>query len=84
MHSKEELCKKITSLYPDIGKCGINVDVAFDDGKKVWVVDLKKGAHHLKHYLEASDADSCIDGKKCVPLGLEIAQLKKNIEGKQF
>ena len=84
MYSKETLCEKITELYPDIGTCGINVDVAFDDGKKVWVVDLKKGEHHLKHYLEVSDADYCIDGKICVPLGLEIAQLKKNIEGKQF
>ena len=43
MYSKETSCKKITRLYPDIGTCGINVDVAFDEGKKVWVVDLKKG-----------------------------------------
>jgi len=27
---------------------------------------------------------SSMDGKQCVSLGLEIAQLKKNIEGQQY
>jgi len=84
MYSKEELCNKITELYPDLGKCGIAITVEYDKKKKTWVVDLKKGAHELKHHLEIPDADLCIEGKQCVSLGLEIAQLKKNIEGKQF
>ena len=84
MISKEKLCKKITELYPEIGTCGIDVAVTHDPQKKVWVVDLKKGGHELKHHLEYPDADSCMEGKQCVSLGLEIAQLKKNIEGKQY
>jgi hypothetical protein len=84
MHNKEELCKKITSIYPDLGVCGIDVNVDYDEEKKAWVVDLKKDEHELKHYLEVPDADSCMEGKECVSLGLEIAQLKKNIEGQQF
>lgn len=84
MHDSKELCEKITSLYPDIGSCGIDVDVRYDKEKKSWVVDLKKDEHELKHYLDVSDADTCMDGKQCVSLGLEIAQLKKNIEGQQF
>jgi len=84
MHDKKELCEKITSIYPDIGTCGIDIDVNYDDGKNVWVVDLKKGGHELKHFLEAPDADGCMDGKECVSLGLEIAQLKRNIEGQQY
>ncbi|MFH1217788.1 MAG: hypothetical protein V1706_14935 [Pseudomonadota bacterium] len=84
MNKKNELCKKITDLYPDIGECGINVDVDFDDEKKCWVVDLKKERHELKHYLESPDAEACMEGKQCVSLGLEIAQLKKNIQGSQF
>ncbi len=84
MHDKNELCQKITTLYPAIGECGIDVDVDFDDQKKVWVVDLRKENHELKHFLEIPDADDCMDNKQCVSLGLEIAQLKKNIEGKQF
>jgi len=84
MYSDHELCSKITNLYPEIGECNINIEVQHDDKKKVWVVDLKKGEHELKHYLEYPDADNCMEGKQCVSLGLEIAQLRENIEGKQF
>ncbi|MCL7488432.1 MAG: hypothetical protein M8357_09700 [Desulfobulbaceae bacterium] len=84
MHDKKELCNKIIELYPEIGECGINVEVAFDEAKNAWVVDLKKDKHELKHHLEIPDADQCMEGKQCVSLGLEIAQLKKNIEGEQF
>lgn len=84
MHDKKKLCKKITSLYPDIGECGIDVAVDFDKEKDVYIVDLKKDVHELKHHLEQKDADDCMQGKQCVALGLEIAQLKKNIKGDQF
>ncbi len=84
MYNKDELCHKITELYPEIGQCGIDINVGFDDEKKVWVVDLIKDSHELKHYLDLPEADDCMEGNKCVPLGLEIAQLRKNIEGEQF
>ncbi|MGW8192866.1 MAG: hypothetical protein ACWGOX_01245 [Desulforhopalus sp.] len=84
MYTKEELCEKITEIYPEIGQCGIDIDVNFDDDKNAWVVDLKKDSHELKHYLDIPQAEDCMEGNKCVPLGLEIAQLRKNIEGKQF
>ena len=84
MHDKKELCDKIISLYPEIGEWGIDVELDFDSEKNVWAVDLKKDNHELKHYIEIPDADQCLEGKQCVSLGLEIAQLKKNIEGEQF
>ena len=84
MYSNQELCGKITKLYPEIGECGIDIDVLHDDKKKVWVVDLKKDGHELKHYLEYPDAYNCMEEEQCVSLGLEIAQLRKNIEGHQF
>ena len=80
MYTKEELCTKITEVFPDIGTCGIDVNVDYDDEKKAWVVDLQKDNHHLKTFLESDEAQMCIDGKQCVSLGLEIAQLRKNIE----
>jgi hypothetical protein len=80
MHDKKELCEKIRSLYPDIGACGIDVDVDFDGDKNAWVVDLKKDDHELKTHLEPQEADECMDGKQCVSLGVQIAQLKANIE----
>lgn len=80
MIDKQELCKKIQEIYPDIGECGIDVDVEYDDNQKAWVVDLKKDDQELKTFLEASDAELCLDGKQCVSLGIEIAQLKSSIE----
>ena len=79
MHDKKELCEKIRSIYPDLGECGIDVDVEYDQTKKAWVVDLKSGEHHLVTHIEAEDADSCMEGKECVYLGTQIAQLAANI-----
>ena len=80
MHDKTELCDKIKSLYPDIGECGIDVDVEYDETKKAWVVDLKKDKHELKTHLELQEADECMEGKQCVSLGVQIGELRTNIE----
>jgi hypothetical protein len=80
MIDKSELCKKIIALYPDIGQCGIDVNVEFDKEQNTWVVNLKKDKHELKTFLEEGDADKCMLGEQCVSLGIEIAQLKGNIE----
>jgi hypothetical protein len=80
MINKEELCKKIQSIYPDIGECGIDVSAEYDNEMERWVIDLKKGKEELKTYLEPGDAEACIDGKQCVSLGIEIAQLKDSIQ----
>ena len=45
MFTKTELCERIISLYPDIGACGIDVDVTYNEGEKAWVVHLKKDSH---------------------------------------
>jgi len=80
MHTKEELCEKIKAVFPEIGACGINLMVDYDKQNKAWVVDLKKDQHELKTFLEESEAKECMDGKQCVSLGLQIGQLRKNIE----
>ena len=80
MIDKNQICKKIREIYPDIGACGINVAVDYDATQQRWVVDLKKDNHALKTYLDPGDAESCLEGKQCVSLGIEIAQLRGNIE----
>ncbi|ABW66026.1 hypothetical protein [Desulfosudis oleivorans] len=79
MYDKQTLCDKIRKIYPDIGECGIDVKVDYDEGQKAWTVLLKKGNHELKTYLEPEDADTCMDGKQCIGLGIQIAQLKDNV-----
>lgn len=80
MVTKEVLCKKIQDIYPEIGVCGIDFDVEYDDEAKAWAVDLHHGNQHLKTFIEVDEADSCIEGKKCIPLALQVAQLKKNMD----
>ncbi len=80
MHDKNELCEKIRYLYPDIGECGIDVRVDYDLDQMAWVVYLKKDRRELKTFIEDSDADLCMVGKQCVSLGIEIAQLRDNIQ----
>ena len=80
MIDKQELCEKIRQLYPDVGACGIDVAAEYDNAQKSWVVHLQKGSYRLKTYLEDGDAEKCMLGQKCVGLGIEIAQLKGNIE----
>lgn len=84
MYTDHELCQKIQEMYPELGKCDVNIEVTHDDEQKVWIIDLKKGDQELKHYLEYPDADKCMWESKCVSLGLEIAQLKKIIDGQQY
>ncbi len=80
MQKQDELCEKIKEIYPEIGECGINVNVTFDDNNERWVVDLKKDEKELKTFLEPGDAELCMQGKQCVSLGIEINQLKDSIE----
>jgi|GEM_PF-5896244 len=47
--------------------------------KKIRLIDLKKDNHELKHHLELSEANACMENRQCVSLGLEIAQLKKGV-----
>ena len=79
MEESKILCNKIQSIYPELGECGIDVDVAYDYRNNAWVVDLKKEGHRLKTHLEQEDADTCLEGKQCVSLGLQISQLVSNI-----
>jgi hypothetical protein len=79
MEDKQKLCQKIRDLYPDIGSCGINLSAEWDSDRNAWALDLKKDAHELKTYLDPDDAEGCMQGNRCVALGIQIAQLKDNI-----
>ncbi len=50
MIDKNELCEKIRELYPDIGECGIDLNVAYDEAQQAWVGELKKDQLELKTF----------------------------------
>lgn len=79
MRNSSEICEKIRSVFPDIGECGIGINVSFEKENNAWAVQLRKDGHELKTYLEIDETDTCIDKEKCIGLGLQIAQLRDNI-----
>lgn len=76
MVDKSELCEKIIFLYPEIGECGIDIEVDTDDEAQSTIVILRKGNKQVRHFLPDGDAEACMAGRQCVALGLEIGQLR--------
>ncbi|CAB5173179.1 hypothetical protein D3OALGA1CA_5882 [Olavius algarvensis associated proteobacterium Delta 3] len=84
MIDTKTLCEKIITIYPEIGECGIEVRVEYDEAEEFVVVYLEKAHYTVKHFLPKEDAEACLKGKQCVALGLEIAQFKDhNFKEKQ-
>jgi hypothetical protein len=71
---------KVLDMYPEIRKHDIAVSLYFSEDKKAYVVQFKKDKHELETYLDKSDADECMDGLKCVHLGVHIGEFIKNFE----
>jgi len=79
-YSKVALEEKILGMYPEIAQHGIAVSLDFSAEKNTYIVKFKKDSHELTTYLDKKDADECMDGVKCVHLGVQIGQFIKNFE----
>jgi hypothetical protein len=79
-HSIDELKAKIHQMYPKIDKHGVASTVTYDKEKKTYVLELKKGAHHLSTYIDKADADKCMEGVECIHLGVQIGQFLENFK----
>lgn len=71
---------KIMEMYPEIGKYGISAGLEFSEEKNAYIVKLKKDNRELTTHLEKNDADECMNGIKCVYLGVQMSQFIKNFE----
>ncbi|MBI5044121.1 MAG: hypothetical protein HZC10_09920 [Nitrospirae bacterium] len=74
------LKEKILEMYPEIEKHGISVGLTFDEEKNAYIIKFKKDKHELATHLEKKDADECMNGIKCVYLGIQVGQFIKNFE----
>ncbi|MBI4825853.1 MAG: hypothetical protein HY807_05465 [Nitrospirae bacterium] len=79
-YSNVALKDKVVEIYPEISENGISVNLNFDKERNVYVIRLKKDAHELNAYLDKKDADDCVDGVKCVSLGIKIGEFIKNFK----
>ena len=80
-YSNVALKDKIMEMYPQIGEFGISASLDFEVEKNAYIIKLKKGGHELTTRLDKKDADECMDGIKCLYLGVQIEQLIKNFQG---
>lgn len=80
MLGSKDICSKIVSIFPDIGDCGKEIEVKFDEKADAWEVDLRKEGRFLKTFVDKSEAEACLIGGKCIQMGLQVAQLKDNIK----
>jgi hypothetical protein len=79
-YSQVALENKILEMHPEIRQHGISVALGFSDDKNAYIVKFKKEKHELETYLDKSDADECIDGVKCIHLGVKIGEFIHNFE----
>jgi hypothetical protein len=75
------LKEKLFGFYPEIMEHGISASLNFVEEKKAYLIKLKKSYHELTSYLDKKDADDCMGGIKCVPLGIKIGEFIKNFQG---
>lgn len=76
--SNVALKDKITEMYPDISRHRISLGLAYHKEKGAYQIKFKKDSHELSTYLEKEEADECMEGHKCVHLGLKLAEFINN------
>ena len=69
---------KIMEMYPEIQEHGINLSLDFNRQLKTYDIKLEKNSHKLVTHLEKKDADECMDGIKCINLGVQIGEFIRN------
>ena len=79
-YSNVALLNKIREMYPEVQKHHINVGLDFNNEKDAYVIKFSKEHHELTTYLDRNDADECMDGVKCIHLGVKIGEFVKNFE----
>lgn len=77
-YSKMALESKLVEIYPELQRSDVSMSLRFDEEKNAWTVGLRKEHHELMTYIDKKDADSCLEGKVCIPLGVKIGEFLDN------
>jgi hypothetical protein len=80
MYTNIDLKQKIAEMYPEIGTHRLSISVDFNEPKNAYIVTFTRGQEQLSTHLEKKDADECMNGIKCVYLGVQVAQFISNFE----
>ncbi len=82
-YTHAELAEKIREMYPEIREHDFTMGVDFHEEKQAYIITFKRGSQILTTHLEKHDADECMNGVKCVYLGIQVAQFIKNFEERE-
>lgn len=77
---EQALRNKIVEMYPEIRLHDLDVEVVFDSGKDVFLVEFRRGSDRLATRIEKQDAEDCMQGVRCIYLGVQVAQFIRNFE----
>ena len=80
-YTKVGLEDKILEMYPEIRELNISLSLNYSEEKNSFIVKIKKDGHELDTLIEKSAADECMNGVKCVRLGIKIGEF---IEKRRF
>ncbi len=69
---------KIMEMHPELRQNHIGIGLDFSEEKGSYVIKFKKDAHELSTYLDKDDANECMDGFKCIHLGVKIDEFINN------
>jgi hypothetical protein len=83
MYTMADLQAKITEMYPEIGEHNLSMSLDFSEANNAYMLTFKRGADELTTHLEKHDADECMNGIKCVYLGVQVVQFIKNFEDRK-
>ncbi len=74
-YTVDQLKGKILEFHPEIARLGLDLNLTFDAPQNRYALKLSKAGEELGLYLQKSDADDCMAGKKCVNLAVQVAQI---------
>jgi hypothetical protein len=83
MYTNIDLRQKIGEMYPEIGQHHLSVSVDFSEEKSAYLITFVRGRETLSTHLDKKDADDCMNGIKCVYLGVQVAQFISNFEERE-
>lgn len=74
----EDLKAKVLALFPEIEQYGLDTDLQFDSEQDAWLLTVKKGKDVLSTHLEEQDVESCMAGKECLHVAVQLGRFIRN------
>lgn len=70
MYDRIDLCSKLTEVMPELGVCGVDIDVNHDDALSAWRISYDAAGKRGVSFLDEEDVDRCLNGRECLSLAM--------------